>query len=245
MQHERDSTVRGDSDLASSRARRTMLRFAAGAGLLAAAPAAAAGERPSFFDGAVTDRIEIGELIQRERRARDTGLWPEMLSSYHPDAEIDVSWFRGGAAEFVDRTRRMVRPDAINFHQMSPAVVTVRGDRALADTPCALQSFLRLDDVDVNVTGHVHLHWRAARRDGRWLIAGLRPIYVRDLMVSCDPGRTPAIDHARLSTYRISYRHLSYVLAATGAAPRQDLAGTDRPESVAALREGEDHWLAS
>jgi hypothetical protein len=73
---------------------------------------------------------------------------------------------------------------------------------------------------------------------------GLRVIYVRDLLIPCDPNQIPKIDNAEAQRYRQSYRYLSYMFARTSHPARDDLPGVDRPDSVAALRAEEAHWLA-
>ena len=194
------------------------------------------------------DQAAIADVILRERLARDNACWPEMESYYHPESTVDVSWFQGSGAEFVAQSKwqadkRIASSSAINFHVMSPAVVTVKSNRAIAETPCSLRSFMDLGGVAVSRDSFVRLLWRARPLDGRWLIAGLRCIYVRDLLYSCQPGQVPALDEARLKSYRLSYRYTAYMLTELGLSPRDDLPGDDRPETVAALRAGEQQWL--
>lgn len=191
------------------------------------------------------DQVAVNDIIQRERLARDSHAWDEMASYYHTQSMIEVSWFRGTGAEFVQSTRRALsrNPDAVSLHVMSPAVVTVHDDRAIAETACSLRSFQKLGELDVSREGFVRLLWRAQRQDGRWLIAGLRCIYIRDLLIPYHPGRVPVLDEARLNAYRPSYRYLSYLLTDFGLEVRDDLPGTDRPETVAALRTSEARWL--
>ena len=164
------------------------------------------------------DRLTIAEVILRERTARDCALWEEMASYYHPASEIEVSWFKGSGAEFVERTKlqyeatrkRSDEMERMNFHEMGSAVVIVRGDRAIAETACTLHSFFPLDGVACKNTGYVRLLWRAQRLDDRWLIAGLRCVYIRDLITACNPSQVPKIDQAELDRYRPSYRFTSY-----------------------------------
>ena len=194
------------------------------------------------------DQVAVADVIMRERLARDNADWAEMASYYHPDSTVDVSWFQGSGAEFVAQSKqqsdkRIASSNAINFHVMSPAVVTVSGGRAIAETPCSLRSFMHLGGVDVSRDSFVRLLWRALPLHGRWLIAGLRCIYVRDLLYSCHPGQAPALDQARLNSYRLSYRYTAYMLTELGLSPRDDLPGDDRPETVSALRAGEQQWL--
>ncbi len=204
----------------------------------------------SIGDGAQTImcKIAVADLILRERLARDNGLWAEMESYYHPRSTVDVSWFQGSGAEFVAQSKaqaakRVASTDAINFHVMSPPVVTLHHDRAIAETPCSLRSFMFLGGAAVSRESFVRLLWRAETFEGTWLIAGLRCIYVRDLLYSCHPGQTPRLDEARLNKFRLSYRYTAYMLTELGMSPRDDLPGDDRPETVSAVRAGEKQWL--
>ncbi len=202
-------------------------------------------------DRAQLDRLAIAEMIQRERNARDAGRWAEMASYYHPDSSIEVSWFKGTGTVFVERSKlqaEKVKQQAdgsqrINFHEMGASVVDMHGDRALAETACTLHSFFPLDGVACKTTGFVRLLWRAQRLEDKWLIAGLRCLYVRDCITACNPNRQPTLDEAELATYRLSYRYVCYNLARLGLEPKSDLPGEDLPETVQALRDGESAWL--
>ena len=189
-----------------------------------------------------TDRMQIAELIQRERAARDAGLWQTMAECWHPQSLVDVSWFRGTGAEFVAATAGN-KGKTLSFHQMGPSVVTVQGDRAIVDTGCAVHGMLALNGAEVAVISHTRLLSRALRDGDDWLIAGLRVVYIRDLLVPRNPTQLPEIDAAALSGYRDSYRYLSYVLAQSGHVPRTDLPGVDLPEGVAAVRAAERRWI--
>ena len=109
----------------------------------------------------VLERAAIADIIQRERAARDAALWDEMARYYHPDSLVDVAWFRGSGEKFVLATKKNWRTDAINFHEMGLAVVTVNKDRAIAETACTLHGFYKLNGIDVTSTGFVRLLWRA------------------------------------------------------------------------------------
>ena len=189
------------------------------------------------------DRAAIADLIQRERAARDAAQWDEMALYYHPDSVVEVAWYKGSGAEFVRATKKNWRTDAINFHELGAAVVTVHQDRAIAETACTLHGFYQRDGVDVTSTGFVRLLWRVQRLQDRWLIAGLRCVYIRDLLQPCNPGQALALNEAELATYRPSYRFLTATLKYLGRVPKDDLPGFDRPETVAAVREAERLWL--
>ncbi len=189
------------------------------------------------------DRMLVAELVQRERAARDAGLWDIMAECWHPNSLVDVSWFRGRGADFVAASARNSGGKTLSFHQMGPSVITMRGSRALADTGCAVQAMLLLEGAGVAVISHTRLLSRAVKEGDDWLLAGLRVIYIRDLLVPRNPNRVPAIDETALNGYRDSYRYLSYVLAQSGHAPRVDLPGFDEMANVTSVRLGEQHWL--
>ena len=197
----------------------------------------------TFDRNQLLDRASVAELIQRERAARDGARWEEMATYHHPASMIDVAWFKGSGAEFVQATARNWRTDAINFHEVGPAVVTVNNDRALAEAACTLHGFYNLKGVDVTSTGFVRLLWRARRHNGRWLIAGLRSLYILDLLQTCSPSDRLDLDENELSSYRSSYRFLTFTLKHLGRDPKHDLAGVDRPEGVTALLSAERAWL--
>ncbi len=191
----------------------------------------------------VFDQETIAQLIQRERAARDAASWDEMASYHHPDSAIDVAWFRGSGKDFVEATKKNWRTDAINFHEMGVAVVDVQGDRAIAETACTLHGFFNLRGVSVTSTGYVRLLWRAQKHKGVWLVAGLRSLYIRDFLQPCNGSDRLDLNEAELAQYRPSYRYLTHTLKVLGRDPRNDLPGTDRPDSIAVLREAEQAWL--
>jgi len=189
------------------------------------------------------DRAAVADVIQRERAARDGRLWAGMAACYHPDALVDVSWFRGGGDAFVEASRAIADGPTLSFHGMSPAVVTIKDGRALAETPCSLHGMTELDGVDVALVGYARLLWRALRSGDGWLIAGLRAMYLSDMLLPRNPSRVPKIDNDVLRTFRPSYKYLSYIITKSGRTIQDDLPGIDRPESVVALRAAEQQWL--
>ena len=194
-------------------------------------------------DRARFDRIDVADLILRERLARDNRDWEAMASYWLDDSLVDVSWFRGSGARFVELTKGNVREASYNFHVMSPPVVDVAGDRAISETPCTLRDFSNIAGADASYEGFVRLFWRARRSNGRWLLAGLRALYLIDLFHGRDPARPPAFDPQMLQSYRSPYRFLMCNLTNLGVPVRDDLPGIDQPDVVAAMRAAETAWL--
>lgn len=205
-----------------------------------------AGHRPmsiTMTDAEVLDRIRVEDVLLRERAARDGGRWDEMAGCYHPESRVEVSWYQGPGAGFVERTKVMARGPVQTFHLMGQSVVTLRGDRALADTECTIHGILQIDGCEMDIVSISRLLWRVRKHEGQWLIAGLRSLYIRDMLLPLNPNRVPQLDQDLLATLRPSYRYIAYTTAKAGHAVPDDLPGVDRPELEAALRLGEQDWL--
>jgi hypothetical protein len=195
------------------------------------------------------DSVAVNNVIMRERLARESHDWAAEADCFHPDAVVEVSWFKGSGAEFVTSAEKNAAAtkhsstDTVNFDSMGPAVVTVKNDRAIANTACAVHRFYWLDGIEVSMTSYTRLLWRARKFNGQWLIAGLRGIYIRDILFPRNPNEVVKLDEERLNEFRPSYRYLSYILAAQGQPAHNDLPGVDQPETVAALTAAECAWL--
>ncbi len=189
------------------------------------------------------DRVAIAELVQRERIARDMWQWEELAACYNADSRVDISWFTGSGAEFAAASAKMAVGGLRTFHQMSPTVTQIRGNRALADTGCAVHLLSDVDGVDVVVISHARLRSRVERKTSEWLLSGLRVVYVQDMMIPLDPSQRPRLDPAKLTGYRASYRFMCFLLSQRGYAPKNSLPGTDRPDTVTTLLDAEVAWL--
>jgi len=77
-----------------------------------------------------SERIAITDVIMLERWSRETHNPDVAASCFHPDAWIEVSWFKGTALEFIESGKQKPPPDTVNFDSMSPPVIWVRNRRA-------------------------------------------------------------------------------------------------------------------
>ncbi len=190
-----------------------------------------------------TDSSAVTDVIMRERFARETHDWAEDAACFHSDAIVEVSWFKGSGAKFVEAGKNNPDTETVHFDSMSPGVVRLKGEHAIADTACAVHTFSLLEGIEVSTTSYTRLLWRVQRSEGQWLIRGLRGIYIRDTLIPRDPNKVPKLDEEKLRGFRPSYRYLSYILTAGGSPAHNDLPGVDQPEGVAALRAEEREWL--
>ena len=190
------------------------------------------------------DKAAIEETVQTERAARDQAQWPRMLTCWHPESVVDISWFKGSGADFVAASARVYDAGIRSMHQMGPTLCRVQGDKALAETGCAILLHASVAGVPAFMTSHSRLFSRLSRYEGRWLLLGMRIVYQFDYLTPANSSDELQIDPVRLAGYRPSYRYASYVLVENGQTPNPDLAGADRPETVAALLNAEEAWFA-
>lgn len=194
------------------------------------------------------DKVAISEVIYRERSARDSRDWATMRKYWHEDSSVDISWFKGTGPEFIAATQKqaagVVMGKIYSFHQLEPAIVTVNGDIALAETGYTGHGFQPIDGVDVDLVVYGRLLWRMRRSGDEWLIAGFRAIYIRDEIIPVIPGLVPDIDRDVLAGLRESYCLKAYIVEKAGRPMPDDLPGVDRPDLVEAVLAEEQEWLS-
>lgn len=177
----------------------------------------------------------ITQLVLAERECRDMGRWDRMKSCYHADGFVRISWFQGNAHDFVDASREMARRSVLAKHRLGPVTVRIAGNRAVASMAITIDIPASVKGVEVMLSSHARVFYRAELRDGAWKLSSFEVFYMRDELVAQIPGQPIPVTAQDLAPYRRSYRNLAHVLALGGFPVRDDLAGEDRPESVEGL----------
>lgn len=229
-------------------ARRSLLT-AAGVGMAGAAlVSTSASAHPRDHDRSPNRAVvhEVETVLITERWARDMARWDVMLEQYHQDSLVDISWIRTSGPEFVRLSRESFDRGSRSAHVLSPPLINVNGTRATADTGAIIAGRLSVGGVSAFLTSFGRIVERIEKRRGTWRIAQLRVIYPFDYLTPDSPADTLAVNAQRWARYRPSYRALSYwVEGSQGAgAVRYDLPGVDRPETIDALYNANDAWLA-
>ena len=184
----------------------------------------------------------ISQLIYFERHWRDTGQWDKMRDAYHPESRVRITWFQGNGIDFVEASQKLYHVGQ-SKHRLSPTLVRVHGNRALAETSTVIEARGRLGEIEIDTTTSCRLLNKVRRDDGVWRLASLDAIYEKDTIAPVNPSDPLTIDSELLRTYRPSYRFLCYVLQSVGRSADQTLAGDDRPDLVAALYADAEAWL--
>ena len=181
------------------------------------------------------DVSAVSQLVLRERVSRDLGLWEQMRDCFHDDSVVRISWFSGSGPEFVRRSIEMAERSVQASHRLGPILVTLAGDRAIAQLALTVDIPFILNGIEVMMSSHTRLLLRAERRESVWRISGFDAIYLRDEITPAIPGQTVVVDPEALKAFRPTYRLLSYCLSSQGFPVRNDLVGVDHPDLVDAL----------
>lgn len=193
---------------------------------------------PSSLPREVVDSADITAITQvilRERESRDLQRWDTMLGCFWPDSLIRVSWFKGNAEQFVNGSKDMAKRGVPAKHRLSPILVTLAGERAVASLAAIIDVPVNLKGVEGTLSAHARFLYRVEKRGGQWRIVGFDAYYMRDEITSAVPGQTVPVDAKELAPFRPTYRMLSYYLKSQGFEIDSNLPGEDRPELVAAL----------
>ena len=157
------------------------------------------------------DRLQITDLITGWMY-RDLGDWERLRDLFHPDGEIEVTWFEGSFNDFVDGSMRMGASDLRTKHLIGTPVVTLHGDKAVVETNAMIVG----ENVRIDLGCSVHNRFfdLAEKRGGRWKLVKRHSVY--DMGTFTFPQGLVDIDHAAVKRYPREYAPLAYVLEKSG-----------------------------
>lgn len=123
--------------------------------------------------------VAVAALLLRERQARDRAQWRRMARCYTADATIAMSWFTGTAAAFIEHSQVMDVGGSRGVHRLSPPIVRVHGDRAVAELPLVIEFRTDVDGVEADLSSCARSQYRLVREGGHWRIRAITSIYER------------------------------------------------------------------
>jgi hypothetical protein len=188
----------------------------------------------------IEDKAACADLILAWGLYRDQRRWEELLTTFHPDGEIAVSWFRGSFWEFVEHCKRSGR----SKHLIQPPLIRVNGARAVAETSVVILVRQKIGDVFVDMTSRGRFLDRLERREGTWKISERAAIYEQDRLDPVEPSEAfvrmmASINAAR---YPEPYRYMAVRLAAVGR-PLAEPVHHDGSAHTNVLYARYDGWL--
>jgi len=194
------------------------------------------------------DRSEIKDVVSIVNYARDSGLWEELRTCYHPDATLTTSWFTGTRDEFIDAARKMKiarHPGESQKHTVTNPWVRLGGDRAAAEHDLILYQRRLIDGAELDFTTWSRVVALLEKREGAWRIWKRTNIYEKDRMDPCRPDELPASFYASidLKGYPRAIRYHCWRNAGIGHPPAPNLVLKNSAEERA-VREEAERWLA-
>lgn len=187
---------------------------------------------------------DVAQLVLRERQSRDRGWYEGMAACFAEDSVVEMSWFSGSGAGFVQATRDMAGRGDLAVHRLSPPTVRIDQDRALVELPLVIERRIDVDGVEADIASACRSQYRARYDvDGVWRIVRITSIYEKDSLTPALPNTRLDIDPQVLAAYRPSYRCLAWDLNRKGYQVGDDHLGDDRPEAVQAQYRDEMTWL--
>lgn len=184
----------------------------------------------------------ISQLVLLERESRDMQRWQRLRGCYHAHSRVRFEWCSGSGDEYVDASIEMARKGVQAQHRLGPPLVRIKQGRAVASVSAILSIPEKLGNTEVRVQAYSLLMYRIEKRDGRWAITYLDPIYLHDEMVSALPGAPLPQLPDEIAQHRASYRMLSYFMALKGYQVSSEIAGFDKPETVTRLNAEVFSW---
>ncbi|MCX5535797.1 nuclear transport factor 2 family protein [Streptomyces sp. NBC_00006] len=185
------------------------------------------------------DRQDIADLMTGWIH-RDKGQWDRLRELFHPGARIEITWFEGPAAEFVDASSRMAATDLRTKHLITSPSVTFSADgtRAVAETNAVIVA--ENGRLGLGCNGHNRFMDRIERRDGVWRIVDRKSVY--DFATFTFPAGIVEIDPEVVARYPREYGALAYVLDQSGF-PVQRVFATQGSELERDITDAAFAWL--
>ena len=189
----------------------------------------------------VEAKLACTDLIVSWGLYRDQRRWPELLTTFHPDGEIAVSWFRGAFMQFVEHCKR----GGPSKHLIMPPLLRVNGDRATAETTIVILVRQNIEGLAVDMTSRARFLDRLERRGGGWKILERAAVYEQDRLDPVAPSEAFArmMQQAQVAQYPEPYRYMALRLAAAGR-PLAEPVHYDGAPHTQALAVGYAAWLA-
>ena len=192
---------------------------------------------------AMTDRIELRELVENWALWRDAGDWERFATVWHDDAVMMATWFPGSARDFIRVTQEGWAKGVSILHFLGGSTIDQAGERAIVQTKMTISQRGDVQGVlcDVVCTGRFYDF--IERRAGRWGIALRQPIYEKDRIDPVDPAARLELDQAKLADFPRSYRHLAYIQTQIGYTVKRDMPQLTGAEVEKLYARGKA-WLA-
>ncbi|HZZ11294.1 MAG TPA: nuclear transport factor 2 family protein [Paraburkholderia sp.] len=184
------------------------------------------------------DSHDIADLMTAWMH-RDLAQWDALRTLFHPEGEIEVTWFEGLASAFIDASMRMGESDLRTKHFIASPVITFNGDKAVVETNAVIVAEnIRLK---LGCSSHNRFFDLVEKRNGAWKIVKRQSIY--DMGTFTFPRGVVEIDDETVDQYPREYAPLAYLLDKSGF-PVQRVFATKGSQLETDMKAAGRAWLA-
>lgn len=165
---------------------------------------------------------------------RDQGRWTELRALFAEQATISVSWYSGAIEGFIAASTDMASSgEGQTKHWIGVPRVSIRGEKALAETDIAIMIRSSVGPLEVDVTSYARFFDRLVRDNSlNWKILSRVAIYEKDRIDPVGPSVLFWLFN-RLASYHKHPRelkHLAYGLVRKGVKLAPDIITSGSPE---------------
>lgn len=129
-----------------------------------------------------------------------------------------------------------------SVHNISPALVRMNAERALAESVGSILVRFDYKGVEYDLTSYTRFISRLERVDSQWKLLTLEALYEKDAIVPVLPN-TKCLDFTPPDNSRESYKCLSWLLSQNGFTIDPTLPGADCPGSSETVIEEGVRWM--
>jgi hypothetical protein len=188
----------------------------------------------------VIDRSDIINVISKSIITRDSGLWEELATCYHSQAEFTSSWWKGKASDFINAARPRLeearKEGGEQKHMTGSHWIVIDGDRATAECDLVLFSRRPMNGVELDFQTFSRRLHLMAKENGEWKIWRRFAIYEKARLDTTDPTIDPEdyYDAKALAKYPRNMQIHLWRLDVKGSGATKDICikGTEQDRVV-------------
>jgi hypothetical protein len=185
------------------------------------------------------DRLQISDLINGWIH-RDLSQWDQLADLFHPDGVIEITWFEGPFAQFIEGSKQMGGSKLRTKHLIGTPVVTFNGAKAIVETNAMIVA--ENAELGLGCCVHNRFYDRVEKRDGKWKLVNRQSVY--DMGNFTFPRGVVDIEQAVAAKYPIEYAALAYLLEKSGF-PLSRLFATRGSELETSMKQKGTAWLTA
>lgn len=130
-----------------------------------------------------------------------------------------------------------------SFHTVSPAVIDIKGSKALTKSLSTVNASFELNDLRYDCIVDVVMVTRLEYSTEGWRIMTREAIYRRDRVIPATPPEL--IKEINIPERRVVCRNLDWLAHHGGNSFDRNVLGFDRPDEAAAFTQRGEAWLNS